>query len=69
MAGEFYRWSLLKRHHKLGERLKLYNSRAARYFNESIHYNRPISADFLNQIENKDEYGDNGYGTTPGKGY
>lgn len=69
MAGEFCRWALLKRHHKLGERLRLYNSRAARYFNESIHYNRPISADFLNQIENKDEYGDNGYGTTPGKGY
>lgn len=69
MAGEFYRWALLKRHHKLGERLKLYNSRAARYFNEDIHYNRPISADFLNQIENKDEYGDNGYGTTPSKGY
>lgn len=69
MAGEFCRWALLKRHHKLGERLKLYNSRAARYFNEDIHYNRPISADFLNQIENKDEYGDNGYGTTPSKGY
>lgn len=69
MAGEFCRWALLKRHHKLGERLKLYNTRAARYFNEDIHYNRPISADFLNQIENKDEYGDNGYGTTPSKGY
>lgn len=69
MTGEFCRWALLKRHHKLGERLKLYNSRAARYFNEDIHYNRPISADFLNQIENKDEYGDNGYGTTPSKGY
>lgn len=69
MAGEFCRWALLKRHHKLGERLKLYNSRAARYFNKDIHYNRPISADFLNQIENKDEYGDNGYGTTPSKGY
>ena len=69
MAGEFCRWALLKRHHKLGERLKLYNSRAAGYFNEDIHYNRPISADFLNQIENKDEYGDNGYGTTPSKGY
>lgn len=69
MAGEFCRWALLKRHHKLGERLKLYNSRAARYFNEDIHYNRPVSADFLNQIENKDEYGDNGYGTTPSKGY
>ena len=69
MAGEFERWALLKRHHKLGERLKLYNSRAAQHFDESIHYNRPISSDFLEQIENGDEYGDNGYGTTPGKGF
>ncbi len=69
MAGEFYRWSLLKRHHKIGERIKLYNSRAYQYFNEDIHYCRPISSDFLEQIDNKDEYGDNGYGTTPTKGY
>ena len=69
MAGEFNRWALLKRHHKIGERLKVYNSRAAKSFNENIHYNRPISYDFLNQIDNKDEYGDNGYGTTPSKGF
>lgn len=69
MAGEFNRWALLKRHHKLGERLRLYNSRAARFFDENKHYNRPISADFLQQIENRNEYGDNGYGTTPSKGY
>lgn len=69
LAGEFSRWALLKRHHKLGERLQQYNSRAAQYFNESIHYNRPISYDFLQQIENADEYGDNGYGTTASKGY
>ncbi len=69
MAGEFYRWSLLKRHRNIGERVRRYNSRAAQYFNESIHYCRPISSDFLEQIDNKDEYGDNGYGTTPGRGY
>ncbi len=69
MAGEFNRWALLKRHHKLGERLKLYNSRAAQHFDENVHYNRPISSDFLEQIDNKDQYGDNGYGTTPGKGF
>lgn len=69
MAGEFNRWALLKRHHAFAERLKLYNSRAASHFREDIHYCRPISADFLQQINNPDEYGDNGYGTTPGKGY
>ena len=69
MAGEYCRWALLKRHHLLGERLKRFNSRAAESFDESIHYCRPISNDFLQQIDNRDEYGDNGYGTTPTKGY
>lgn len=69
MAGEFNRWALLKRHHALKERLGKYNSRAAAAFNENIHYCRPVSYDFLQQIENGDEYGDNGYGTTPTKGY
>ena len=70
MAGEFTRWALLKRHHKLTkEYLQQYNSRAAQYFDESIHTCRPISYDFLQQIENADVYGDNGYGTTPTKGY
>lgn len=69
MAGEFYRWGLLKRHRNIGERVELYNSRAAQYFDEDIHYCRPVSSDFLEQIENADEYGDNGYGTTVRKGY
>ena len=69
MAGEFTRWALLKRHHKFEERLRQYNSRAAQFFNSSIHYCRPISYDFLQQIDNRDEYGDNGYGTTASKGY
>lgn len=69
MAGEYCRWALLKRHHLIGERLNHYNSRAAASFNENIHYCRPISDRFLQQIDNRDEYGDNGYGTTPNKGY
>lgn len=69
MAGEFNRWALLKRHHAFETRLPLYNTRAARSFNANIHYCRPISYDFLQQIENPDAYGDNGYGTTASKGY
>lgn len=69
MAGELNRWALLKRHHAFETRLPKYNKRAAAYFNPERHYLRPISADFLNQIDNKDQYGDNGYGTTPGKGF
>lgn len=69
MAGELNRWALLKRHHAFETRLKLYNKRAAAFFNPDKHYVRPISADFLNQIDNKNQYGDNGYGTTPGKGF
>lgn len=69
MAGELNRWALLKRHHAFETRLPKYNKRAAAFFNPERHYLRPISADFLNQIDNKDQYGDNGYGTTPGKGF
>lgn len=69
MAGELNRWALLKRHHAFEDRLSRYNKRAAAFFNPDRHYLRPISADFLNQIDNKDQYGDNGYGTTPGKGF
>ena len=69
MAGEFVRWPLLKRHHVIKERLELYNTRAAESFDEDIHYCRPISSSFLEQIDNADEYGDNGYGTTAVKGY
>lgn len=69
MAGELNRWALLKRHHAFEDRLARYNKRAAAFFNPDRHYLRPISADFLNQIDNKNQYGDNGYGTTPGKGF
>lgn len=69
MAGELNRWALLKRHKAFETRLAKYNLRAAAFFDPAKHYLRPISADFLNQIDNKDEYGDNGYGTTPGKGF
>lgn len=69
MAGELNRWALLKRHHAFETRLAKYNKRAAAFFNPDRHYLRPISADFLNQIDNKNQYGDNGYGTTPGKGF
>lgn len=69
LCGEFERWALLKRHHNIKERLQKYNARAAESFDEDKHYNRPISYDFLTDIDNSDEYGDNGYGTTPGKGF
>ena len=69
MAGEYTRWALLRRHNKIGERLERYNSRAAQFFKADRHNYRPISNDFLQQIDNRDQYGDNGYGTTPSKGY
>jgi len=69
LCGEFERWALLKRHNALKTRLQKYNARAAASFDESKHGYRPISYDFLTQIDNSDEYGDNGYGTTPGKGF
>ena len=67
MCGEFSRWALLKRHNAFENRLQKYNVRAAQSFNP-VNYNRPISFDFLSQISNKEEYGDNGYGTTASSG-
>lgn len=61
LCGEFNRWPILKRHRAIEARLKKYNPRAAEYFNPNLHYLRPISFDFLNQIENPLEYGTNGY--------
>ena len=60
LCGAFSRWALLKRHKAFESRLASYNPRAASSFN-SRHYLRPIAFDFLNQIENADEYGNNGY--------
>lgn len=60
LCGEFSRWALLKRHKVFESRLALYNKRAAETFTTK-NYLRPISYDFLNQIDNADEYGTNGY--------
>lgn len=60
LCGEFNRWALLKRHKAFETRLAKYNSRAAESFT-SKNYLRPISYTFLNQIENAEEFGTNGY--------
>lgn len=67
MCGEFNRWALLKRHNAFESRLAKYNKRAAASF-KPYHYNRPIAYDFLSTILNKEEYGDNGYGSTAKSG-
>ena len=64
LCGEFNRWALLKRHHAFETVLPDANPRAAAGFNPSINYYRPISYDFLSQIDNAEQYGDNGYGQT-----
>lgn len=62
LAGEYQRWALLKRHgyDKFMEQLKKGNVRASKSFTKT-HMLRPISYDFLNQISNAEEYGNNGY--------
>lgn len=67
LCGEFSRWALLKRHNAFETRLPQYNKRAAISF-KPVNYNRPISFDFLSTILNKEEYGDNGYGSTANSG-
>lgn len=67
-CGEFIRWPLLKRHHAFEKVLPSTNPRAAKSFNPAIHYYRPISFDFLSEINNAEQYGDNGYGTTAKSG-
>lgn len=67
LCGEFTRWALLKRHNAFEDRLGRFNKRAAASF-KSYHYNRPISYEFLSTILNKEEYGDNGYGSTANSG-
>lgn len=61
LCGEFSRWALLKRHHAFEARLAKYNVRAAASFDPSKNYVRPISYDFLSQINDADQYGTNGY--------
>lgn len=60
LCGEYSRWALLKRHKAFEVRLKKGNPRAAKSFTAK-NYLRPISYDFLSQIDNQDEYGTNGY--------
>ncbi|MCH5307166.1 MAG: RagB/SusD family nutrient uptake outer membrane protein [Prevotella sp.] len=71
-CGEHMRWPVLKRHRANGlmkNALQKYNKKAYENFNENIHYLRPIPKLFLDQIENAQEFGDNGYGYTASKGY
>lgn len=69
MCGEFSRWAILQRHYNDGafEKLKTRNPRAYDSF-RSYHKWRPISLDFLQLIDNPEEYGDNGYGITANSG-
>ena len=61
LCGEYNRWALLKRHKAFETRLQTYNKTAFANFNPAKHYNRPIPFTFLNQINNADEFGTNGY--------
>ena len=72
MTGEHMRWPVLKRHresHLMKAALEDYNKKAAAAFREDIHYFRPIPQEFLDQIKNKEEFGDNGYGYVASKGF
>jgi len=60
LCGEFNRWALLKRNKAFEARLATYNRKAFVNF-AAKHYNRPIPFAFLNQINNGDEFGSNGY--------
>jgi hypothetical protein len=61
LCGEFNRWALLKRNKAFESRLQTYNRTAFANFIPSINYVRPIPFTFLNQINNANEFGSNGY--------
>lgn len=61
LCGEYNRWALLKRNKAFETRLQTYNKTAFANFNAAKHYKRPIPFNFLNQINNADEFGTNGY--------
>jgi hypothetical protein len=61
LCGEFTRWALLKRNKAFETRLQTYNKNASLNFVAAKHYNRPIPYNFLNTINNADEFGTNGY--------
>ncbi|MDR3118779.1 MAG: RagB/SusD family nutrient uptake outer membrane protein [Mediterranea sp.] len=61
LCGEFNRWALLKRNQAFEARLQKYNRTAFSNFVAAKHYKRPIPYTFLNQINNAEEFGSNGY--------
>lgn len=63
LCGEFNRWAILKRNKAFESRLQKYNNTAFTFFKENPqrNYLRPIPYDFLNQINNPEEFGTNGY--------
>jgi hypothetical protein len=61
LCGEYNRWALLKRNKAFETRLQTYNKTAFVNFVATKHYNRPIPFTFLNQINNADAFGTNGY--------
>ncbi len=61
LCGEYNRWALLKRNKAFESRLQTYNRTAHANFVPSKHYNRPIPFVFLNQINNANDFGTNGY--------
>lgn len=61
LCGEYNRWAILKRNKAFESRLQTYNRTAFANFTASKHYNRPIPFNFLNQINNANEFGTNGY--------
>lgn len=61
LCGEFNRWAILKRNKAFETRLQKYNATAFANFDPSKNYNRPIPYTFLNQINNADVFGTNGY--------
>lgn len=68
LCGEHQRWAVLQRHLSLFKsQLEKANPRAAASFKDYDKW-RPMSQTFLQQIDNAEEYGDNGYGTTAKSG-
>jgi hypothetical protein len=61
LCGEYNRWALLKRNKAFESRLQRYNKTASTNFVAGKHYKRPIPYAFLNQINNAEEFGNNGY--------
>jgi hypothetical protein len=61
LCGEYNRWAILKRNKAFESRLQTFNKTAFVNFNATKHYNRPIPFNFLNQINNPEEFGTNGY--------